>query len=274
MMDKQKTYMNFGQIKTAYNGVLAESISNGDKKIKSIFKKYVKTLRENEALKAQFFIFNNIENKIEDDKSKAIEFVKENISLIHKFPKKAIIEANKKIVGPIDGGNIFVKFGYSDDELKKLHEDISFLINTEKNGKTVGAIIEATHSVADYIVNNKKVEPIVEGLEDIVISTKELGNLMVNRFNDRYSELTESEREIFKTILESTDETKEELYTNIIKECLELVNDKMKNDNTRGELELYETLLTLKENLLNRKYIKESFESDIIKIIELKNSFN
>ena len=47
----------------------------------------------------------------------------------------------------------------------------------------------------------------------------------------------------------------------------------MKNDNTRGELELYESLLTLKENLLNRKYIKESFESDIIKIIELKESF-
>ena len=96
---------------------------------------------------------------------------------------------------------------------------------------------------------------------------------MVNRFNDRYSELTESEREIFKTILESTDETKEELYTNTIKECIELVNNKMKNDNTRGELELYESLLTLKENLLNRKYIKESFESDIIKIIELKESF-
>lgn len=270
MADKQKVHMNFGQIKTVYNEVLAESISSGDKKRKGIFKGYIKALKENEALKTQFYIFNNIENKVESDKDKAIEFVKENISLMSKFSKKEIQEATKGIAQEL----IFEKQDlYSvSDEVKELHENISYLINTEKNGKTVDSIIEATHKVAEYITNNKKQEPVVEGLEDIVISTKELGNLMASKFNERYADLTESEKAIFKTILESTDEDREELYSTSIKECLELVNAKLSGDEVRGDKSLVESLLNLKENLLDKKYIKESFETDIIKLLELKSN--
>lgn len=270
MASKQKAYMNFGQIKTVYNGVLAESISSGDKKRKDIFKGYIKVLKENEALKTQFYVFNNIENKIESDKDKAIEFVKENISLMKKFSKKEITEATKKIALEL----IWEKkdlYSVSDD-IKELHENISFLINTDKNGKTIDSIIEATHKVADYIVNNKKPEPVVEGLEDIVISTKELGNLMASKFNEKYADLSESEKAIFKTILESTDEGREELYSTSIKECLELVTKKLGTDDIRGNSDLRESLLNLKENLLTRKYVKESFETDIIKVLELKSN--
>ena len=63
MADKQKAYKNFGQLKTLYNGVLAESISTGDKKRKGIFKDYIKALKENESLKTQFYIFNNIDSR-------------------------------------------------------------------------------------------------------------------------------------------------------------------------------------------------------------------
>ena len=269
MADKQKAYKNFGQLKTLYNGVLAESISTGDKKRKGIFKDYIKALKENESLKTQFYIFNNIENKIESDKDKAIEFVKENISLMDKFSKKEITNSYPRLVKSIIENN-GLGYDYSNEELKELHENISFLINTEKNGKTVDSIIESTHKVADYIVNNKKQEPVVEGLEDVVISTKELGSLMVGKFNERYVDLSESEKVIFKTILESSDEDVEKLYSTSIKECLDLVNNKLTGDEVRGNQDLYESLLNLKESLLGRKYKKESFEVDILKVLELK----
>lgn len=272
MASKQKASKNFGQLKTVYNGVLAESISTGNKKRKGIFKDYIKALKENESLKTQFYIFNNIENKIESDKDKAIEFVKENIYLMNKFSKKEISESYSKICKPIVRNSEFGHYDYSNQELKELHENISFLINTEKNGKTIDSIIEATHKVADYIINNKKPEPVVEGLEDIVISTKELGNLMASKFNEKYADLSESEKAIFKTILESTDEGREELYSTSIKECLELVTKKLGADDIRGNSDLRESLLNLKENLLTRKYVKESFETDIIKVLELKNN--
>ena len=64
-----------------YNNVLTESIISKNNDKKSLFKKYLKTIKENEVLKLQFMVFTNIENKIEPDKIKAMQFVNENIGL-------------------------------------------------------------------------------------------------------------------------------------------------------------------------------------------------
>jgi hypothetical protein len=270
MVDKQKPHKNFGQLKTLYNGVLAESISTGDKKRKGIFKDYIKALKENESLKTQFYIFNNIENKIESDKDKAIEFVKENISLMNKFSKKEITNSYPKLVKPIIENNGF-GYDYSNEDLKELHENISFLINTEKNGKTIDSIIEATHKVADYIVNNKKQEPVVEGLGDIVLSNNDLSKLMVSKFNKEYGKsLSESEVLLLKDILISnSDDTKKNvMFKESIKECLTLVNDKLKN----ADSDLKMSLLDLKENLLDKQYNNNNFEIDILRLNSLKEN--
>jgi hypothetical protein len=55
---------NFGQIKQAYNLLLAESISVNDSKGKLEFKKYLKTIKENKVLKSQFDIYYTIENAV------------------------------------------------------------------------------------------------------------------------------------------------------------------------------------------------------------------
>ncbi|MFZ9118603.1 MAG: hypothetical protein ACO20S_08570 [Paracoccaceae bacterium] len=64
MADKQKASKNFGQLKTVYNGVLAESISTGDKKRKGIFKDYIKALKENETFRR--FIYQGRGKKVRD----------------------------------------------------------------------------------------------------------------------------------------------------------------------------------------------------------------
>jgi len=61
---------------------------------------------------------------------------------------------------------------------------------------------------------------------------------------------------------------KEELYKSSIKECLEIINNKL----TESSGDIKEKLLATKENLLNRDYNKETFISDVSKIIELKNN--
>ena len=87
---------NFGFIKTIYNDMLSEAISNKDVKRKKIFKTYLKKLKENEVLRTQFLIYKNIENKIEENETRIIEYIKENISLMNKFSKKQILDSNKK----------------------------------------------------------------------------------------------------------------------------------------------------------------------------------
>jgi hypothetical protein len=89
---------NFGKIKNVFNNLLIEGIVKKDKTTKQLFKKYVKSLKENEILKTQFLMFNNIENKFESDAMMANIYVSENIKLLDKFLKKDIIKANKKLV--------------------------------------------------------------------------------------------------------------------------------------------------------------------------------
>ena len=62
---------NFGKIKNHFNSLLVEAIATKDEKKKKLFKEYVKAIKNDEILKAQFLIYNNIE-----DKSEIYEFSK------------------------------------------------------------------------------------------------------------------------------------------------------------------------------------------------------
>lgn len=282
-----KLVVNFGKCNAAYTNFLSEIISSGKKvgvnennkpnssnDIKGVFNKYINLLRENKVLKTQYHIYSNIESKIESDKDKALEFVKENLSLMNKFSKKEISETNKiidKILNNIPSSKLDGYYNVS-DSVKKLHENISTLINTKKMGNTISVILETNHKIVDYILNNKEdKKEIVEGLDDTVLSSKDLSKLMVSRFNKEYSKsLSESEVSLLKSILTtSSDEGKKNvMFKESINECLSLVNGKLKV----ADVDLKMSLLDLKENLLDKKYNNNSFEVDILKLNTLKES--
>lgn len=282
-----KLVVNFGKCNTAYTNFLTEIISSGKKvgvnesnkpnssnDVKGVFNKYINLLKENKVLKTQYHIYSNIESKIESDKDKALEFVKENLSLMNKFSKKEISETNKiidKILNNIPSSKLDGYYNVS-DSVKKLHEDISTLINTKKMGNTISVILETNHKIVDYILNNKEgKKEIVEGLDDTVLSSKDLSKLMVSRFNKEYSKsLSESEASLLKSILTtSSDEGKKNvMFKESINECLSLVNGKLKV----ADVDLKMSLLDLKENLLDKIYNNDSFEVDILKLNTLKES--
>ena len=144
-----KNVKNFGKIKNTYNTILVESITSKKDENKSVFKKYIKTIKSDEILKEQFLIFNNIENKVETDRAKATEYVKESIALLSKYPKQSIIESNAKLFN-----DIVWEFD-ADYDKKDLHEAITTLVFTDRKANTLDAILEATDKVVDYIINNK-----------------------------------------------------------------------------------------------------------------------
>ena len=88
---------NFGTIKSTYNILLAESISKKTSDGKVAFKNYIRTIKENKALRTQFDVYYSIENKVESDKFKASEYVNECISLLDGFSKKEIKDVNLKL---------------------------------------------------------------------------------------------------------------------------------------------------------------------------------
>jgi hypothetical protein len=92
---------------------------------------------------------------------------------------------------------------------------------------------------------------------------------MIDKYNERYSELSESDREILKVLIESTDEEKKDVYAKTIRECIDLINEKLKD----SDLDSKDKLLRVKDKLLNDKVdINENFSNNISKLIELKES--
>lgn len=253
-----KNVKNFGKIKNTYNNILIESITSKKDENKSVFKNYIKAIKSDEILKEQFLIYNNIENKVEADRFKATEYVKESIALLSKYPKQSIIESNTKLIS-----NVAYEFDVDYDK-QDLHEAITTLVFTERKASTLDAILEATDKVVDYIINNKAKE-VNEGLG---IPNSMLLSLSVDNFNEEYKELSESEKAIVSVMIESTPEEKEKLFKDTNTECVSLINSKLEESDINAK----EKLLSVKERLLNQTYNNESFIKDITKLIELKET--
>lgn len=253
---------NFGKIKNAFNNMLIEDIGSKNNKNKLLFKQYIKTIRENDALKTQFLVYKNIENKIEENVFKANLFLQENINLLNKFSKKEIFEANANLAKPL----LFSQ-GNDVDINEDLYNNISTLIFTEKKSNTIDVIVEATDSIISYMKLNK----LKENIEVMDLPSSMLSSMMVDKYNERYSTLEEGDKKILKTLISSTDIEKQGLYSTIVKECIEIINEKIKD----SDLDIKDRLLSVKDKLLNdKKEINEDFIKNISKLVSLKESLN
>ena len=251
---------NFGLIKNSFNTILSESIGGKDLSSKSLFKNYLKQIKESEILKTQFLIYKNIEDTVELNETNAIEFVKENIALMQKFTKEEILDANKNLASEIPS-SLALDNIYENSKIKNLHENISKLILIKKSPNTVGEIVESTIKVATYINNNKT--KIVN--EDLGIPNSLIANIAVDKFNEKYESLNESDKTVVKLVIESDANSRCDFFNESVKSCLSLINNRLKD----SDVSVKESLLAAKENLLNREFNDTTFVKDIAKILEL-----
>jgi len=257
--------MNFGKIKNLYTHYLIESQLNNDDKGKKLYKKFLKTLKESEILKTQFLVYKNIETPNDFNDADVYEYLKENISLFNKFKKEDIIKENKKLV------DLLVKEGF-DTKLNKednpIYSDLHKLITTQKKGETINKLHESFTNVKKYLTENKKQISLTENEYVRNIDPNKFLELTVKKFNEKYSNMTEEEKKILKTLQEGTEEQKRSLVMELSKGNISLINEKLK---------LFAENTSLKESLLNVKdMVYSSMESDnfndnIVKMYDLKN---
>jgi hypothetical protein len=249
---------NFGKIKNAFNNLLIEAVVRKDPKDKQIFGSYVKAIKENKILKTQFLIYNNIENKVEENEFKANLFLQENLKLIEGFSKEEILEANTKLASKINDIPEVI-------ENKELYENISTLIFTDRLSENIDAVVEATTNIIQFIKENK----VNEAVEAIELPTSMLTSMMVEKYNTKYSTIDESEFKIIKSLIDSSDEVKKTVYEETLRDCINLINENLVD----APLDTKEKLLQVKDKLLNDKTdINEDYLTNISKLVELKNS--
>jgi hypothetical protein len=260
-----KTKMNFGKIKNIYAKFLIDSYINESKsENKKKYKEFIKNISESPILRTQFIVYKNIENNNFNSEVSAVEYLKENISLFNEFNKKDIIKQNEKLSRKIKGHSL-------DYELKELHESLNDLIVLEKKAETINKIHDSFEYVKKWLLSPKKINESTNDNSKPVDANKFL-DIVTKKYNEKYSNISEEEKKVIKTILSKDEKEKETLLKDMVKESITLINSSLKQfgDN----LEIKSKLLEAKDIVYNLEYNKETFKEDILKIYELKTNLS
>ena len=254
---------NFGNIKNTFNQILTESITQKNRQRKNIFKEYLKTLKESSVLKSQFIVLNNIENKFIEDPYLAGEYVKENVDSIRKFGSKKISLENSKLETILTNNNLKIFI-----EENKLYESLNNLITLKKDSKNINKIHESFEFVRNYVMSPKQNEK--SSLPNVSLPPSVLTSIMVSKFNTKYDNVSESEKKVIKVTLNGSEDEKKSLFSDIIRETIDVIDNKLNTD----DLELKDRLLKTKDKLLRSEYNNETFTKDITKIYSLNKDLS
>jgi hypothetical protein len=251
---------NFGNIKDTFKNLVVESIIKKNEKSKKLFSKFLKTIKENKTLKNQYLIYSNLQNSRFDDGVEAKEFVKENIELLKGLNEGHIVKGNEFFVKLLKGNKII-------KENQEFYNKISYLVNTEKTPSNIKKINETINYIVKNMLEKEEVKEVVT--ESVYLPPSVLTKLAVNKFNSRYSNISESEKEIIKTVLNGTSEDKENIFNKLKRECIDGIDTKL---NESSDLDLKDKLLKVKDKLLNNSFNIDSFTTDITRLHDLKES--
>ena len=242
--------MSFGKIKQDINNILFESYSDKDR-FKMIFKEFYNILKNNKTIKEYYIVYSNIETKKFDDVSDATSYLNESLDYL------------KSLDGDFSLAHDFILKYKSEKTFAKetLLENIDTLLKDTKSN-----LIESRMSAKKYLVSHlltkKSVsDNVVEGTLPIKVYT----NLIAKKFNKKYENLTEWEKDLIKTIISNDENKLSSIEESIVKENLELVNNKI----NIGDTELKEKLSKVKLKL--ESYSSTDKKDSIIKLIKLKS---
>ena len=252
---------NFGNIKDTFKNIVVESVLRKDKEGKKVFSKFLKTLKENKTLSDQYLIYKNLQTKKFDDGGQAREYIKENITLLRNLNEGHIQKGNDYFLKLLKGVEII-------KENDSFYNDISYLTKTKKTPSNIDKLNTSTNNIVRLMLE-KEDEVVVK--ESLDIPPSIITKLAVDKFNNRYSNISESEKEIIKTILNGNDEDKLNTFVKLKKSCIESIDKKLDES---SDIDLKDKLLRVKDKLLNMVYNKEDSVNNISSVYELKESIS
>ncbi len=249
---------NFGVIKDTIYAFSAREMMAENKNQANILNEFYKFIKENPLLKLQYMVFKNIENGKCAKERLAERYINENLKLIENQSWEDILTANRKLrLTTLDQAHVEAAPGR-----EKLYESINTLIKsvTFKSFTDINSSQEAFDYLMEHLMKNHELS--LGQTEEVTktddsempkfMSWKFVTELAVSKFNDRYSHLDESERNLIKILL-SPYETKHNYYLDLKNENLSHI-EKVLSENidqsTKDALNKFKSkIITLKENI-------------------------
>lgn len=258
MNKKYNIMRNFGQIYEAINNNVNLIL---DKKNK--LNECILLIKNNDILLNEWHLYNQLFNEENIEKHK--DFIKESINEFKQYSSEDIKGANKKLNDAFDKLNISENIKYA-----PLYTILDKLITEKYSIKDINVKLNYIDQAYEYMINEKI------GAKNVIDENNYKGdktlllNIMIQKFNNKYNEtMNESEKLLFKEIISAkTNEDKQHIYNNIKNDCLSQLNELIKESEN---VDVKEKFLTLKEQLLNENYNKDSYLNDIYTILEKKS---
>lgn len=259
---------NFGYIK---NGLIkkATSLYLNENKMDGDLKEFLNVVKSSPILSLEFIVYKNLENKHISDDILATRYIDENISILNKYTKKEILEENKKLE----------KFfnEQKENEKSNLYESINTLIleNSKNNKfKNIDKIHSSFENILNHIKNNDKNlinenKSIFDEYKDKYLNVDFIFNKAVDKFNKKYSHLSEGEKRLLKVLIHNNIEEQKNIFENIINETKNKINKLLiKEEDPIVSNKLYKT----KEKLSEMCYNEKTLIDDFVKLNSLKES--
>jgi hypothetical protein len=259
-LEKQLDTTNFGVLNHIFESRLPELFKTN----KAAVRKVIKLIKEDQNLSSEFKFYDTIRKyrgNITETIDPATLLAKFNETAeTYKFiDKDTIIESNKKFRKVLKENNIMPTEFLTEEE-KKLYDAGHIILTRKKNLNNVVALTESLNSLSNYMEAHKN---------DVVKESVD-PNKLIREFEEKLKDtLTESEISFVQQITDwrspIAEQRKEKLFNKFKNECIDKINDMLKEDAENVELK------DLSDQLSEMKFDKNNIVKDIAKLLEIRD---
>ena len=257
---------NIGLANLCVSNSLQESYLEKNKlyDAKDLTLEFFQIIKKSPILQLEYKVFNNLKNKHINNDVLATRYIDNNIKLFEIYTTDEIINENKKISKFVDE-NILNRL---DKKNVNLFESIhNLIIETIKDYEDID--VDKIHESFDVILNHIKTN---ENEDDINNKSKhvvseDIIKIAVDKFNEKYSKLSENEIKLFKKLTESTVTEKEKLLNQYKTLNIDMLNSIKSNG-------LNDKIMESVKKIESIEYDSKNIDRDIINLFKLNSELN
>lgn len=269
---KQLSESSFGYIKNCFEEFTPYLFEN--KEGKKIIKKYIKTIRENKNLAILHGVYESVRRTGKD--TDVNYFINTLVSTEKDINKKTIKEDVKKL-----GDVLNEAYHIINKNLPEKEESLDNILpeNKESLNAAIEYVVEnksTTKNLPEFSFAIKTIREDIESREHSLVLSKSKDvntnfDNLVESYNERYNDLSDTERKIVNEILSSSDS--ESVFNKYLKECLNKINEKVNYFISVNDNESVKRLNGIYEQIAKKKYSSETLSEDINNIVEITELF-
>lgn len=252
--------INIGITNLIISNKLKESYLNDNLigESKKIAFDFFDVVKNSPVLQLEFKVFNNLEGKHIENDQIATRYIDNNIKLFEVYTVEEI-EAERKKLSPFISETIVP----ADDEKVRLYNAIDSLIN-ESLKISEDVDVDKIHESFTFVLNHIKSPKtgLVESIEFEPIN-EDVIEIAVDKFNEKYASLDESDKLLLKTLIKSSSKEKQTLLENYKTETLTILEG-INKENVQDNIA--KAMQKIKEMVYNQKTV----DDNIIGLHELK----